>query len=66
MDYQEIRKTLEIFKPDKLIEVRSVGPRPMSGYFKDLDKLIAGIKNYPKETFYFVLNDIKEDCYSRE
>ena len=66
MNYQEIRKTLEIFKPGKLIEIRSVGLRPMSAYFKDLDKLIAGIKNNPKETFYFVLNDIKDDCYSRE
>ena len=66
MDYQEIRRTLETFKRDKLIEIRTVGPRPMSGYFRDLDKLIASIKNNSNETFYFVLNDIKEDCYSRK
>lgn len=66
MDYQKIRRTLEVFKHNKLIEIRTVGQRPMSGYFRDLDKLIAGIKNNSKETFYFVLNDIKEDCYSRE
>lgn len=66
MDYQKIEKTLEIFKPSKLVEIRSVGPRPMSGYFKNLQTLIASVKNNPKETFYFVLNDIKEDCYSRE
>jgi len=66
LDYQEIIKTLEIFKPGKLIEVRTVGPRPMSGYFKDINNLVASVKNNPKETFYFVLNDIKEDCFSRE
>ena len=66
MDCREIKKTLETFKAGKLIEIRSVGARPMSGYFRDVDKLIASIKNNPKETFYFVLNDIKEDCYSRE
>jgi len=66
MDLQEITKTLETFKPGKLIEIRSVGSRPLSGYFKDLGKLIACIKSNPKETFYFVLNDIRDDCYSRE
>jgi len=66
LDYQEIARTLDLFKPGKLIEIRSVGPRPLSGYFKDVHKLIACIKNNPKETFYFVLNDIRDDCYSRE
>jgi len=66
LDYQEIARTLELFKPGKLIEIRSVGPRPLSGYFKDVHKLIACIKSNPKETFYFVLNDIRDDCYSRE
>ena len=66
MDYQEIARTLEIFKPGKLIEIRSVGPRPLSGYFKDMHKLIASIKSNPRVTFYFVLNDIRDDCYSRE
>ena len=66
MDYQEIKRTLNVLKPGKLVEIRTVGARPMSGYFKDINNLVASVKNNPKETFYFVLNDIKEDCYSRE
>ena len=66
MDCQEIIKTLETFKPGRLVEIRTVGPRPLSGYFKDMRKLAASIQNHPKETFYFVLNDIRGDCYSRE
>jgi len=62
----EIRRTLNLLKANKLVEVRSFGKQTLSGYFKDFDRLIAAIQKYPGETFYFVMNDIKDDCYSRE
>ena len=65
---QEIKRTLEIFKPDDIIEVRAFGSKNAvySGYFKNHDKLIEQISRYPNETFYFVMNKIDNACYSRD
>ena len=66
MDTKEIRRALGIFKPGGLVEVRAIGSRTLSGYFKDFDNCIAWLERYPTETFYFVMNEIRPDCYSRE
>ena len=66
MNITEMRKTLDIFKPGKLVEVRSFGKLTTSGYFKNIDSLIQKIQAYPNETYYFPLNDIKDECYSRD
>ena len=63
-DIEQIKKTLEIFCPEnKLFEIRTFN-KPKSGYFKDIEKIIESIKE-SKETFYFIINEIKEICYKR-
>jgi len=65
IDIAQITRTLEVFKGE-LIEIRSVGSQPMSGYYRDATRLLADIKKRPNETYYFVLNSINEACYSRD
>lgn len=63
---QSIRATFEIFPPpDGVIEVRSMGNRTLSGYYRDREKLVSDLSRYDNETWYFVMNEIKDDCYSR-
>ncbi|MCL2775036.1 MAG: virulence-associated E family protein [Oscillospiraceae bacterium] len=65
----EVRRTLEIFKPDNgLIEIRSFKRKyPTSGYFKDdYTKLLNGLMRLDYTQCYFILNSIKLNCYSRE
>jgi len=66
-DMQQIKKTLEIFQRDNgLFELRTfLYSRAKSGYFTNIDKILNTVRN-STETFYFVLNEIKEDCYKRE
>ncbi|GHU77848.1 hypothetical protein AGMMS49992_26940 [Clostridia bacterium] len=66
MNLQEIARTLGVFKLGGLVELRAVGNMPISGYFHDFSRLFDEIRRYPNETFYFVLNAIRDDCYSRE
>ena len=67
----EIRKTFEILKTEnQLVEIRIIddknGKKTYSGYYKNIDKLIQDIKPHNDKNIYFVLNSIKEACYSRE
>ena len=66
---QEVIKTLSVLKShNELVEVRMYDSqkRITSGYFKDdYTKLLKGLENIDYENCYFVLNAIKDDCYSR-
>lgn len=73
MNEIEIRKALDILKPIDtetglvpIIEVRIIGDRTWSGYFRNIDNLIEAIKPYNNENIYFTLNEISEACYSRD
>jgi len=63
----EIRRTLDIFKPNgALIEIRAMSGKTIySGYFRKVDEILKKIEN-TRETWYFVLNEIDEACYSRD
>lgn len=66
MNTQEIRRTLEVFKNDTdLVEVRIIGDKTCSGYFKDPEQLIEAIKHYDNSNIYFVFNSINDACYSK-
>lgn len=73
MNEIEIRKALDILKPIDtesglvpIIEVRIIGDRTWSGYFRNIDNLIEAIEPYNDENIYFTLNEITEACYSRD
>lgn len=63
---QSIRATFDIFKPEGVIEVRAMSGYTYSGYFRDREKLISELARHDDKTWYFVMNDIDEGCYSRE
>lgn len=63
---QSIRATFDIFKPNGVIEVRAMNGYTYSGYFRNREKLISELARHDDKTWYFVMNDIDEGCYSRE
>ena len=64
---QAIMKTIDVIKPeDALIEVRSFSGKPKSGYFRDKNQMLLCIDKFPNDTWYFVMNKVKDECYSRE
>lgn len=63
---QSIRATFDIFKPEGVIEVRAMSGYTFSGYFRDREKLISELARHDDKTWYFVMNEINEGCYSRE
>lgn len=64
-----IRRWWEVFKDgQRLVEVRILGRRQYSGYYKDIDKLISDLRPFAgmdDEQVYFTLNDIDESCHGR-
>lgn len=67
MNEATIRKWYEVFKNNnELVEIRVVGDRSYSGYFKDVETIIQSIKPYDNYNIYFTLNAIDEACYSRK
>ena len=42
---QSIRATFDIFKPDGVIEVRSMDGYTFSGYFKDRQRLVSNLQS---------------------
>lgn len=76
IDEQQLHKWWEIFKGDgSLVEVRLLGASTYSGYFQDIDTLIAALRPYldhQNEKYYgalqayFTLNDIDGDLFGRE
>ena len=76
IDEQQLRKWWEVFNPSsKLVEIRLLGKNTYSGYFTDIDTLIAQLRPlldhnnyqyYGAMQAYFTLNEVNEDLYSRE
>lgn len=64
---QSIKATFDIFKdnPDAVIEVRALEKYTYSGYYKDKEKLIKDLSKHDDKTWYFVMNEIDEACFSR-
>lgn len=64
----EIRRFWDIEKANgRLTEIRLISPdgKIGSGYFKNIDNLIAEIKKYPDFCAYYTINAVSEDCYGR-
>ena len=76
IDEQQIRQWWSVFNPDsKIVEIRLLGKTTYSGYFRDVDTLIKGlrplldhgnIQYYGAMQAYFTLNEVNADLYSRE
>lgn len=76
IDESQIRQWWAVFNPEsKLVEIRLLGKQTYSGYFRDVDTLINGLRPlldhnnmqyYGAMQAYFTLNEINEDLYSRE
>ncbi len=70
IDKAQIYLWWDVFKNgSELTEIRILdGKKTYSGYFKDVETLIAAIEpfdNFPQTQIYFTLNHIKDSCYSR-
>jgi len=64
---QSIKATFEIFPPqDGVIEVRAMGDKTMSGYYRDRERLAYDLSLHSNETWYFVMNTVDPACYSRD
>ncbi len=59
---EEIKKTLDLFN-NVIYEVRTVTPPILNGYFKDRAKLLEEVKKNPNLTYYFIINEVKEEVY---
>ena len=76
IDEQQLRKWWEVFnQSSKLVEIRLLGKNTYSGYFTNIDTLIAQLRPlldhnnyqyYGAMQAYFTLNEVNEDLYSRE
>lgn len=76
IDEQQIRRWWQVFNPqEKLVEIRLLGKQTYSGYFRNIDMLIAQMRPlldhnnaqyYGAMQAYFTLNEINEALYSRE
>lgn len=66
---QEIYKWWSLFHQEGgITEVRILGRKSYSGYYKNVEKLISDIEPYdndPDEQIYFILNVINPSCYGR-
>lgn len=69
IDKSEIYKWWKLFKDEKdLVEVRILGKKTFSGYYKDVNKLISDIERFdndPDFQIYYTLNYINDACYGR-
>lgn len=65
----ELRKAIQCLKPDgELFEIRIIGQqKPISGYFKDVDTLIAAFDTVDirNSNVYITINQVNEACFSR-
>jgi archaellum biogenesis ATPase FlaH len=63
----DIRKWWEVEKRGgQLTEVRIVGDKTFSGYFKNIENLLSEIKHYTRYNCYATINALNEGCYGRE
>lgn len=72
MDSIEVRRALDIFKPDgALVEIRAIGIKKKgdiwSGYFTNHEDIIKAIQRFDDGyNLYFIFNSIKKLCYSMQ
>ena len=69
LDTTEIYKAISLLKPNnQLFEVRLIGDRPMSGYFRDAETLIKAFDTVDFRNYnaYITLNYVKDALYSRQ
>lgn len=70
IDRQQIYKWWELYhREGEIVEIRVLGRKSYSGYYKDIDKLIQDIEpfdSYDDEQIYFILNVINPACYGRQ
>ena len=66
MDETQVRMAMDVIKDNGLVEVRIIGDKVYSGYFKSADKLVEALKPFSRDNIYFVFNDIAEGCYDRK
>lgn len=66
----ELRKAIQVLKPNnQLFEVRIIGQqKPISGYFKDADTLIAALDmvDVRNTNLYMTINQVNESCFARK
>lgn len=66
IDEQTVRLWWEIFHPNGTeARVLMKGGKTASGYFKDVDSFIDGIRPYANEGIYSPINTLNEDCFSK-
>ena len=66
MDETQVRMAVDVIKDNGLVEVRIIGDKIYSGYFRSADKLVEALKPFSRDNIYFVFNDIAEGCYDRK
>lgn len=67
IDERTIRQWWDVFHREApLTEIRVLsGKKNFSGYFKDVDTMIAQLRQYDGFGIYATLNEVKEACYGR-
>lgn len=69
IDKSEIYKWWKLFKDEEnLVEIRILGKRSFSGYYKNIDNLIRDVEKFdndPELQIYYTLNYINDGCYGR-
>lgn len=69
IDKSEIYKWWKLFKDEKdLVEIRILGKRSFSGYYKNIENLIRDVEKFdndPELQIYYTLNYLNEGCYGR-
>ena len=70
MNFEKVKEALDLLKPDgQLYEIRILkGKTIISGYFTDTETLKEAFKtvNLRGANVFYTLNQIDDDCYSRE
>jgi hypothetical protein len=68
IDETELRRFWDVEKRNGILtEIRliSTDGKIASGYFKNVDNIIAGLQAFPNYGVYYTINSIKDDCYGR-
>ena len=72
IDSNQIRKALNILRPNSLFEIRVIQGkgRSLSGYFHDIEQAVKAMEDLTDHDLrganvYITLNEIQEDCYAR-
>ena len=60
MDETQVRMAVDVIKDNGLVEVRIIGDKIYSGYFKSADNLIEALKPFSRDNIYFVFNELKQ------